>query len=221
MKGTRIIRTLGLTTVILSLLLGVQATWAGGLRDGSLYGDFMWVGFADDLEELYKPAAGWALGYIQPVSPNWAIGVEMGMRKHSDRARHGDEPWHDPGVRNEELCCLGPATDFTVVPWIGQVFMKAPWCQKKHRNTSMWFSFGIGAYALNWEWSDLGLEKSDTVLGLNSGAHLVWKKSDKVALTTAVVYHHVTTDDLFHGIDPYHMFDVRLGVVFRISGASQ
>jgi hypothetical protein len=221
MKGTGKFRALGLAAVVLALLLGVQSSWAGGLRDGSLYGDFMWVGFVDDLEELYKPSAGWALGYIQPISPNWGIGVEMGMRTHSDRARHGDEPWHDPGIQDEELCCLGPATDFNVVPWIGQVFIKAPWCRKKHKDYAMWFSAGAGAYALNWEWSDLGLEKSDTVLGLTTGAHLVWKKSSRVALTTGVVYHHISTDDLFSGVDPYHVFDVRLGVVFRVSGAGQ
>ncbi|MBD3336559.1 MAG: hypothetical protein GF355_13685, partial [Candidatus Eisenbacteria bacterium] len=67
MQETRMLRGLpGIALWSVILLIVVPSGSPADQKQGSLYGEISWSGFVDDLEELYRPTAGWALGYIHP-----------------------------------------------------------------------------------------------------------------------------------------------------------
>jgi hypothetical protein len=199
-----------------AILMGAQSAGAGGTRPGVLYGDFLWAGFIDDLEELYKPAAGWALGYAQPVAEDWAVALEIGARYHGNRARHDEGPFVDPGIEDEAIRELGPADDFRMIPWTAQVRWNLPWTPWPG-DADINVGAGIGGYSIRWEWNDPGEVVNQTFFGGNLGAQIAYHRTDAFDVTLGATYHIVSIDDFYSEEDLYHVVELRLGIGLHLS----
>lgn len=204
------------TTLVLAILGGARNAGAGELESGTLYGDFLWTGFVDDLEELYKPGAGWALGYLQPVTEDWSVALEIGARYHDSRAAHDEDPFEDPGVKDEEMRSLGPADDFRMIPWTAQVRYTphwSPWPGQADVNLGL----GIGGYSIRWEWTEPAEVANKTFFGANAGAELAIHRTEALDILLGGTYHVISIDDLYNEDDLYHVVELHLGIALRLS----
>jgi hypothetical protein len=201
---------------VLAVLVGAHGASADEIRPGALYGDFLWTGFIDELEELYRPGVGWALGYLHPVAGDWSVALEIGARYHDNRARHGEDSFEDPGIKDAEIRGLGPADDFRMIPWTAQVRWNIPWSPWPE-DADLAVGAGVGGYSIRWAWNDPDELVNKTFFGANGGVHLSWHRSEALDFIVGGTYHIVSIDDLYDEDDLYHILELRIGVALHLS----
>jgi len=216
MKGTGNVRLAGLAVAFAASVLSWGSARGGEAATGSVYGGLHWTGFIEDLEDLYRPGAGWSIGYDHPVAASWSIAAEVGARYHEDRAAHRDGAHGDPGLRGTDLFERGAAGSLRILPWIAQARWTVPW-DRLGDEADLILGAGFGGYTVRWDWREPDRTRSKSYFGINGGAHFAWRRSDAVDLLFGGTYHAISTDDLFDEDDFYHVLELKLGVAFHLA----